>query len=104
MHRQIMNAPKGIEVDHINSNGLDNRRSNLRLANRSENMRNICATSRNTSGFKGVTWHKAHSKWQAQITLNRKTYYLGLRETPAEAHALYCEASKKLHGEFSRTG
>ena len=102
MHRLLVDAPAVMEVDHINGNGLDNRRLNLRLATRSQNMRNKGLSVSNTSGFKGVSWHKSESKWQARITLHRKTRYLGLYPTPEAAHAAYCEASTILHGTFSR--
>jgi hypothetical protein len=73
IHRVILEAPAGVEVDHINGNGLDNRRSNLRLATKSQNMQNMRLSRINTSGFKGVCWDKDRGKWRAHITLDRKT-------------------------------
>lgn len=103
LHRVIMGEPDGMEVDHINGNGLDNRRSNLRLATSSQNKHNTGPRKNSTSGFKGVTWDKANSKWQAQITLHGKVKKLGRFPTPEEAYEAYCKASGELHGEFGRT-
>ena len=101
-HRLILNAPKGMEVDHINNNKLDNRKCNLRLCNRAENNRNKSKNNNNKSGYKGVCWHKQHRKWYVQITKNRKKHFLGLFTNLQEAHAAYCKAAKELHGEFAR--
>ena len=103
MHRLIMSAPDGLEVDHIDGDGLNNRKSNLRIATRVENRQNSRRQNNNTSGYKGVCWHKGHSKWRAQIRLNNKRTHLGYFDCPKEAHAAYCEASVRLHGEFGRT-
>jgi hypothetical protein len=90
------------QVDHINAVKDDNRFSNLREATCSQNMHNQGKRKHNTSGFKGVSYHKAARKWTAQIKVNWKCNYLGLFKTPEEAHAAYCEAAKKHHGEFAR--
>ena len=103
MHRLIMDAPDFMHVDHIDSNGIDNRRANMRLATRSQNMRNRGAARHNKAGFKGVFWNNRCLKWHAQIGVNGKVIYLGLHETPEAAHAAYCEASARLHGAFGRT-
>lgn len=102
LHRVILNAPEGMEVDHINGDGLDNRRRNLRLASRSENARNRGATAANTSGFKGVDYFKPTEKYRAYITVHGKRSYLGYFDTAEEAHAAYAEAARALHGEFAR--
>lgn len=103
LHRAVLSAPHGISVDHINGDGLDNRRANLRLASLSENNRNQRLAARNTSGFKGVTWHARQQRWQAQIKSGGKCFYLGLFDNRQEAHAAYCDAAKRMHGEFART-
>lgn len=90
-------------VDHINGNPLDNRRENLRLATRSQNMANSTRRSDNTSGYKGVCWDKGMQKWRAGLSVNGKTRYLGCFDSPEQAHAVYLEAAKALHGEFARS-
>jgi hypothetical protein len=102
MHRLIMNAQKGEQVDHINHNTLDNRKSELRICNASENQHNRGKNLNNSSGNKGVYAHKASGKWQAQIALNGKTIHLGLFATKEEAYTAYCNAALELHGEFSK--
>ena len=103
MHRVIMGEPGGLEVDHISGDGLDNRRENLRIATRSQNQHNTRKPAHNTSGLKGVGWAKREGKWRAQIAVDGKGRHLGYFATPEAAHAAYCEASAKLHGEFGRT-
>jgi hypothetical protein len=102
LHRLIMNAPKGKDVDHINGNTLDCRKINIRICNRSQNSMNQRLKSNNTSGYKGVTWSKSANKWIAQITFNYKHLYLGIFETKEEAYTVYCEASKRYHGSYGR--
>ena len=99
MHRIIMQAPKGLVVDHINHNTLDNRRCNLRLATSSENTTNR-RTSKNTkSGLKGA--YSARNKWYSRIVADGKDVYLGMFETAEDAHEAYCKAALELHGEFA---
>ncbi len=93
---------KGEKCDHKNGNTLDNRRSNLRLATHSQNQHNKGLQSNNTSGYKGVTFSKTHKKWRANIQIDNKKKFLGLFDTPEQAHKAYCKAAKELHGEFSR--
>ena len=102
MHRVIMGAPTGMMIDHIDGDGTNNRRSNMRIATHAENMRNRRMSTNNTSGFKGVHWEKKSQKWRAQIRINSVRRYLGLFDTPEAAHAAYVAASEKLHGEFAR--
>lgn len=103
MHRVILDAPPETLVDHINGNGLDNRRSNLRVANPAQNRQNMGRPAHNTSGLKGASWCKRTKKWQATISANKKQYHLGRFATPEEAHAAYCDASARLHGVFGKT-
>jgi hypothetical protein len=103
MHRVIMGDPAGFDIDHRDGDGLNNRRSNLRIATRAQNLHNQRIVRRNTSGFKGVSWNKRDHKWQARIYVNNKQFSLGYHATPELAHAAYCEASARLHGEFGRT-
>lgn len=107
LHRVILARILGRDLlkselcDHINGNSLDNRRSNLRLATQSQNNFNSRLNIRNTSGYKGVTWSKQRSKWQAQISVNKTYINLGHYDTPQEAYEAYKEAARKYHGEFA---
>jgi len=102
LHR-VISAVRGREqVDHINSNGLDNRRLNLRAASCVENMRNTKLQSSNTSGYKGVHWLKSAGKWQARIRTDLGRRHLGLFTDPKDAYSAYCEAAKVYHGNFAR--
>lgn len=100
MHRLIVGAGKDQFVDHINGDGLDNRRVNLRVCSRAENSRN-----RKPSWFrrapKGVAWHAKTRKWQARINFDRRQIHLGYFHTPEEAAAVYDAASLRLFGKFA---
>jgi hypothetical protein len=102
MHRVIMNAPVGTQVDHINGNGLDNRKSNLRLASPSENQRNRNRpAAHNKSGFRGVCAYG--KRWRAAITPTKgKNITLGYYDSPQEASAAYEAKARELFGEFYR--
>jgi hypothetical protein len=101
MHRLISGTPAGMETDHIDGDGLNNRRSNLRFATTSENQRNRVASANNTSGGrKGVNFHRYSGRWRASIQLNGKRRHLGYFDTPDQAHAAYCESAVRLHGDF----
>jgi HNH endonuclease len=100
MHRLILDAPKGLVVDHIDGNGLNNQRSNLRLATRRQNAHNRPKQANNQSGFKGISKH--HRRWKATIRANGKCIYLGLFKTAELAGAVYDQAALKFHGEFAR--
>jgi hypothetical protein len=102
MHRFIMGAGPGVEVDHINGNPLDNRRCNLRLCTSSQNGANQGIGSRNSSGFKGVSWSAARRKWQAHIKVRRVSTYLGLFLLAEDAAAAYDSAARVHFGEFAR--
>ena len=102
MQNQIMQPDAGFIVDHIDGNGLNNRRCNLRFATIGENNRNIRMTAANTSGRKGVDWHKRCKRWRAQIKFEGKKIHLGYYSNVEDAHAAYCAASERLHGEFGR--
>jgi len=102
LHRRIMRPAADQLVDHINGNGLDCRRMNMRLANHTQNARNCCIRDDNTSGFKGVGFHKASKLWVARISVNGKRIHLGCFATAKDAHDTYCDASKDYHKEFGR--
>lgn len=90
-------------LDHINRLRDDNRILNLREATQSQNLANKTKQSNNTSGFKGVSWHKAARKWVACIKARGQYKYLGLFKTPESAHQAYCYAAYELFGEFAST-
>lgn len=90
-----------LHVDHKNQNRDSNWIDNLREATRSQNMANQGLTKRNTSGFKGVSFHKASGKWIANIKANGKAIYLGLFVTAQEASAAYRTAALEFFGEFA---
>ena|SRR5690606_37156739 len=102
MHREILKAPAGLYVDHINGDGLDNRRQNLRLATAQQNHFNrrprVC-----TSQYKGVSWHSRSQKWLASIKVNGKSRHLGYFDDEKEAALAYDKAALELFGEFAKT-
>lgn len=85
------------EIDHINGVRDDNRIDNLRGATHAENHQNRKKSTRNTSGFLGVSWYPATKKWRSRIRTNRKLKSLGLFDTPESAHAAYLSAKAALH-------
>ena len=101
MHRQITNAPDHLVVDHIDHNGLNNRRSNLRLATFTQNCQNQRRFVHKSSKYKGVHWNKRSKKWAAQVTSNNKSHHLGYFKTQDDAARAYDEAAKKCHGQFA---
>jgi hypothetical protein len=103
MHRVIMKAPKGVQVDHINRCGTDNRKENLRLATNAQNQRNARTRTDNKSGYKGVTLDKRTSRWRAMIRVDGVLKSLGFFDDPKIAHEAYKKASEKYHGEFGRS-
>ncbi len=90
------------DLDHINLDKLDNRMTNLRIATPAQNNANQPLTIRNSSGFKGATWHKRCQKWQAAIKVSGKNIHLGLFESAEAAHDAYIKAAKEHYGEFAR--
>ena len=102
MHTEIMNPPIGLEIDHIDGNGLNNQRSNLRICSGPENRRNRGLTKNSTSGFKGVNWHKLSRKWIARIQVNGNRITLGRFVSKEEAYKKYCVACIKYHGKFAK--
>ncbi len=103
MHREILDPPEPLVVDHINHKGYDNRRANLRPATRTQNAVNksIAATSSGSSKYRGVVWHKNIKKWQAYIGIKYKQITIGYFDSEIKAAKAYDEAAKKHHSEFA---
>lgn len=101
MHRLILPPGDGLTTDHINRDGLDNRRSNLRLATQTQQNANTRLRSDNTSGYRGVSWDKVHSKWMADIYAKGRRYHLGRFASAELAARAYDEAAQELFGEFA---
>ncbi len=102
MHRVILGVLKGQEVDHINGNGLDNRRENLRICTRSQNQHNRKATQ-GTSKYKGVSWSSRDKRWRAKIKVFGVSKMLGNFIEEKDAARAYDEGAIEYHGEFART-
>jgi hypothetical protein len=101
MHREIMNTPDGMETDHIDHNGLNNCKNNLRICNQHQNQANSKLRIDNTSGFKGVNFKKSQKSWQANIKCNGKKIFIGSFLTPGEASFAYEKTALELFGEFA---
>lgn len=105
VHRVLWNMrfgdiPKGMEVDHINGDRLDNSISNLRLVSSSVNSKNRCKRSDNVSGVAGVGFHKLTGKWWAMVSINKKRKHLGLFDSWFEAVCARKSAQAK-DGEYT---
>lgn len=98
MHRVILQAQSGQEVDHINGDKLDNRRSNLRFVTRSQNLQNRTWKLKGVSKKSGKT--RGLKRYTARITVDKKTKWLGDYFTPEEAEKAYMKASEQLFGEY----
>ena len=106
MHREILGLPPGDprRGDHKETGDtLNNQRSNLRIASSSQNSCNCRKRGHNTSGFKGVSLRKSVGNYLVQIVVGGVHHYLGTFPTAEEGHKVYCEAAKRLHGEFARS-
>jgi hypothetical protein len=102
LHRFIMAPPDGSFIDHIDRDGLNCVRSNLRICTNSQNRMNSKVRATNTSGFKGASFHKRIGKWHGQIRMNSRTRSLGYFETAEEAGRAYDTAAREMFGEFAR--
>lgn len=104
LHRELFGSPEGIEIDHRDGNGLNSTRHNLRIATRLQNARNQ-RKSRGISRFKGVTFNRSLTKWQAQLCcrLNGKlhNHYLGVFTDEISAAKAYNKAAQKAHQDFA---
>ena len=91
------------DIDHADTNSLNNKIENLRVADGSKNQGNSQIRKDNTSGYKGATWDESKGKYKSQIGQNGKMIYLGLFDSAIEAAKAYDEAARKYFGEFART-
>lgn len=102
IHRLILNVTDpNVVVDHINHNGLDNRKCNLRVCTNQQNICNCKVPKNNKSGIKGVYWAKDKNKWTVQVSINNKTKYIGRYSDFNEAVQARIKAEKEYYGEFA---
>ncbi len=101
MHRIIMKPVRELVVDHIDHNGLNNQKSNLRICTRQQNQFNGSKQENSTSGFYGVRWDKARTKWCAELKINSKKVYMKRFSCEIEAAKAYDEVAKKYRGDFA---
>lgn len=100
--RELLNAPSGFEVDHINRDRLDNRRCNLRLVTKQQNQMNRSKLSGTTSRFIGVYIHRGRKKmWDSRITIGGRIIWLGSYYDETEAALAYDNMAKKMKGEYA---
>lgn len=110
LHRMVMGRMEGRklesyeQVDHIDGNGLNNQRSNLRIATSSQNKDNTSIRADNTSGYKGVAYNARARKYFSYVNHNGKRHYLGYFSTAREAWDARCKKAAELHGEFVNNG
>jgi hypothetical protein len=100
LHRLIMDAKKGQIVDHINGEGRDNRRCNLRVCTHTQNLQNQHSTC-GISKYKGVSWHKPISQWRAVLVFNKKGISLGYFKNEKDAAMAYDKKARECFGEFA---
>lgn len=103
MHRLIIDAPYGVDVDHRDHDGLNCTRKNLRLCTNTENHRNEITRRDNTSGYKGVSFDKHGKFWVSQIYIHGKKVYLGCFSDKIKAAHAYDAAARRHFGEFANT-
>ena len=100
--RGVLNYFGDKVVDHINGDGLDNRKNNLRIVTRQQNRFNSKTPITSASGYKGISWRKNRSSWSIYITVSGKTLYIGSSRNLEDAKNKYNEAAKKYVGKFAR--
>lgn len=101
MHSQILGYPIGVEIDHRNHNGIDNRIFNIRTCTRSQNQHNRRKRRNASSIFKGVSWNKNTNKWYSHVVFEGKSINLGQFNSEIEAAKAYDAKALELCGEFA---
>ncbi len=101
MHRLITGVLSGIEIDHIDHNGLNNRRSNLRFATNQQNSFNRKSHIGSSSKYKGVSWNNLQRKWVVQIAINGKGRHIGYFANEKDAALAYNKVALRLFGNFA---
>jgi len=105
LHREILGVTEPrVKVDHLNGDGLDNQRENLRACSTAQNNMNRAKRRRRSSStYKGVCWHTRYGRFQAEIKLNGKSKFLGMFETEVDAALAYDAAAREHFGQFACT-
>jgi hypothetical protein len=102
MHRIILHCKEGLEVDHINGNGIDNRKENIRVCTKINNLRNRKRRTDSFCKYKGVYFNKRRKRWNAYITVDRKRISLKTFSNPIDAAIAYNTFAIKYFGEFAK--
>jgi hypothetical protein len=102
LHRHLLGAKKGEVVDHINGDGFDNRRENLRICTHAENMQNRRMHRNNKVGFKGVWFDAGRGTYRARVTAFKRRYSTGRFSTAEAAHEAYLRLAQEVHADFHR--
>lgn len=103
MHRLILGAKDGEEIDHRNHDGVDNRLCNIRKCTQSQNCQNRKPYKNSLSKYKGVSWNTQHKKWRVTVIKNKKQYHVGLFDSEIKAAKAYDAKALELFGEFACT-
>ena len=101
MHRLFLSPEDSEVIDHIDGNGLNNRRNNIRICSVTENNWNTKVSRANRSGYAGVHWDRRKGKWRASIGFKGKDIHLGRFKDPMKAHEAYLRALAEYRGSFS---
>ena len=101
LHRYILKPPPEVLIDHVNKNGLDNRKENLRLVTPSQNSQNKRVKVTNLSGYKGVHYDKTKNKWRVMIQVDGQARHVGKFDCPVKAAIVYDTEARKHFGEFA---